>query len=186
MQAALKLVNTYGALKFWAITSAIAVVSVVVLPDLVGDVAASASPGHTLWLALLTLIAIFGVLLPVFALWHHMAQRRFAAWLEDEWPRLLEGGAALDGQTVTLDTPFVRYQAVFSAVLATVSLPSRPYLLNDRRAGVAQASLTILTLVFGWWFAGPDGVVETVKALVGNCRSSQAFTLRQYIDDDGD
>ena len=171
----------YKSTKFWIIVATISGGSMIVLPSLVSDLTASDHLDHPLWSVLLFLIAVFGVTLLPFAIWQQVTRRRFFTWLESQWSNLETGASHPDGYTVSLDTKLVKYQVVFSALLATVSFESRPYVLQDRSAGVAQATFTFLSLIFGWWFLGLEGAVETVKAVTGNVRSSETFTLRQLI-----
>ena len=176
--------NIYGAYKqgkFWVITAAISSASAILLPGAVYGITSSTTPGESFASALILAIAVIGLSLFPFAIWQHIARKRFFAWLDSQWANLETGATHPDGYTVTFDTPLVKYQGVFSAVLATVSFASRPYVLEHRSAGVAQASFTLFSAVFGWWFLGFDGAVETIKAIVGNVRSSQTFTLRQLL-----
>ena len=174
--------GTYKSTKFWIIVAIISGGSLLVLPGLVSDLNASDHSDHPLWLFLLLLLAAFGVTLLPFAIWQQVTKRKFFAWLESQWSNLETGASHPDGYTVSLDTKLVKYQVVFSALLATVSFESRPYVLQDRSAGVAQATFTFLSLIFGWWFFGLEGAVETVRAVTGNVRSSRTFTLRQLIN----
>ena len=171
----------YKSTKFWIIVAAISGGSMLALPGLVSDLNASDHSDHPLFLFLLLLIAAFGITLLPFAIWQQVTKRRFFTWLESQWSNLETGASHPDGYTISLDTQLVKYQVVFSALLATVSFESRPYVLQDRSAGAAQATFTFLSLIFGWWFFGPEGVVETLKAVTGNVRSSRTFTLRQLI-----
>jgi hypothetical protein len=173
--------GTYKQGKFWVIASVISAGSAILLPGLVLNITTSTTPGQSLLLALVLAIAVCGLCLLPFAICQHIARKRFFAWLDSQWTNLETGATHPDGYTVTFDTPLVRYQGVFSAVLATVSFASRPYVLHHRTAGVAQASFTLFSAVFGWWFLGFDGAVETIKAIVGNVRSAQTFTIRQLL-----
>lgn len=181
MTALERVYGTYKQGKFWVIASVISLGSAVLLPGLVAGITRSTTAGESLLRALVLAIAVFGLCLLPFAIRQHIARNRFFAWLDSQWANLETGAAHPDGYTVTFDTPLVRYQVVFSAILATVSFASRPYVLHHRSAGVAQASFTLFSAVFGWWFLGPDGAVGTIKAIVGNVRSSQTFTLRQLL-----
>lgn len=181
-----KLFGTYNQVKFWIISAAISGVAMLALPNIISEISVSNTPGSSLWHALLIVIAVFGIFLLPFAAWQHVSRKNFFAWLEANWSGLEVGVLHPDGYTITLDSPLVRYQAVFSAILASVSFASRPYVIHHRSAGVAQASFTMLSAIFGWWFLGLEGVVQTVKAVAGNLRSSQTFTLRQLSDDQGD
>lgn len=177
--------NIYGAYKrgkFWVIAAVIFAGSAILLPGSVYGITTSTTPGQSLWHALVFAIKVFGLCLLPFAIWQHIARKRFFSWLDSQRPNLETGATHPDGYTVTLDTPLVRYQVVFSALFATVSFASRPYVLHHRSAGLAQASFTLFSAVFGWWyFLGLDGVAETIKAIVGNVRSSQTFTIRQLL-----
>jgi hypothetical protein len=170
--------GAYGTGKFWIITTAISAGSVIALSHATDGWNEPATAASSLFRVLVLVIAAFGVTVLPFAIWQNVARRRFFAWLEEQSHNLAEGATHPDGYRVTWDTEFVRYRVVFSALLATVSFSSKPYVLHHRHSGVAQASFTLLTLVFGWWYFGPDGVVETLKATVGNIRSSDTFTLR--------
>lgn len=173
--------GTYKAGKFWLVAAAISLGSGILLPDLLRSIGTSTTPENSLLGALLIALAIFGVCLLPFAMWQHVARKKFFSWLEGQSALLETGAKHPDGYTVTLDTPLVRYRVVFSALFATVSFTSKPYVLQDRSAGFAQASFTFFSFVFGWWFLGLEGIVETAKAIVGNLRSSEVFTLRQLL-----
>jgi hypothetical protein len=167
--------SIYGAYsqgKFWVIATLISLGSALLL--------FSAFDGTSVNPLFLVLTGIGVCLLP-FAIWQQGARKRFFTWLESQWGNLETGAVHPDGCMITFDTPLVRYKVVFSAFLATVSFASRPYVLQHRSAGVAQASFTIFSFVFGWWFLGPEGVVETISAIFGNLRSSDTFTLRELI-----
>ena len=173
--------GTYKVGKFWLVATAISLGSGLLLPNWLRDIGTSTTPENSLLLALLIALSLFGLCLFPFAVWQHVARKRFFHWLEGQWTTLETGATHPDGYTVTLDTPLVRYQVVFSALFTTVSFASKPYVLQDRSAGFAQASFTLFSFVFGWWFLGPEGIVETAKAIVGNLRSSEVFTLRQLL-----
>jgi len=177
--------GTYKQVKFWIIVIAIAAGSGVTFPLLWIDITSATTPGQTLLSALLIIIATFGLCLLPFASWQHISRKRFFAWLNNQRSNLEKGATHPDGYTITYDTQLLRYQCVFSAIFATVSFASRPYVLQQRSAGAAQASFTIFSLLFGWWFLGPEGAAETIKAIVGNMRSSQNFTLRQLLSKQG-
>jgi hypothetical protein len=91
-----------------------------------------------------------------------------------------------EGYIISLDTKLIQYEAVFSAIFATVSFQSRPYAFEHRGVGVAQISFTVLSAVFGWWFLRPDGVVETSKAIFGNIGHTGVFTLRDLVENSSD
>jgi hypothetical protein len=182
MQALGSLYGAFNIVKFWVISGLITVASALVLPNVLRDISKSSEPGDTLLGALLMLIAVFGVCLLPFALWQHVQRKRFFHWLEANWTSLETGVMHREGYIVSLDTKLIKCKAVFSAILATVSFESRPYAFEHRSAGAAQISFTVLSAVFGWWFLGPDGVVETSKAIHGNMRNKGVFTLRDLVE----
>jgi hypothetical protein len=77
MQALSSLCGEYNIVKFWVISGLITVGSALVLPNALRDLSKSSEPGYTLFLALLVLIAVFGVCLLPFALWQHVQRERF-------------------------------------------------------------------------------------------------------------
>ena len=176
--------SAYGAYntgKFWIVATAISAGSAIMLSNEASSFGDLATPANSLITVLVLAIAAFGVCLLPFAIWQHITRKRFFAWLDEQRMSLDRGAVHADGYTINLDTELVRYQVVFSAFFATVSFSSKPYVLQHRTAGVAQASFTAFTLLFGWWFIGLEGVVETLKALAGNLRSSETFTLRELL-----
>jgi hypothetical protein len=182
MQALSSLYGEYNVGKFWVITGLITVGSASVLPNVLRDISKSSEPGDTLLLTLVMLITVFGVCLLPFALWQHFQRERFFRWLEANWTSLDKGVMHPEGYIISLDTKLIQYEAVFSAILATVSFQSRPYAFEHRSAGAAQISFTVLSAVFGWWFLGPDGVVETSKAILENIGHTGVFTLRDLVE----
>jgi hypothetical protein len=173
--------NIYGAYsqaKFWLLVTLISLVSALLLYS-----AAAKGMGGTedAVSAAMLILALVGTSLFPLAVWQEVARKRFFTWLESQWENLETGAVHPDGYTITLDTPLVRYKVVISAILASVGFASRPYVLQHRSAGVVQASFTVLSFLFGWWFLGPDGVINTISAIYGNLRSSDAFTLRELI-----
>ena len=183
MEQLMKLYDAYTVAKFWVIVGLISLGSLIVLPEALSKTSDIRTPIDGLFQILTILIAFFGLSLPVFAWWHHHARTKFLEWIGSEWSNLESGVKHPDGYMVALDTPLVRYEVVFSALLATVSFSSRPYVLQDRSAGFAQASFTLVSAVFGWWFFGLDGVVNTCKAIIGNMRNAQTFTLREMLSE---
>jgi hypothetical protein len=173
--------GAYGTGKFWLIATAISVGSAIALSHATDGWNDPTTASDSMIRVLILLVSLFGVSILPFAIWQHLARRRFFKWLEEQSTNLDSGAAHPDGYSVTWDTELVRYRVVFSALLATVSFSSKPYVLHHRHSGVAQASFTLLTLIFGWWYFGPEGAVETVKATVGNVRSSDTFTLRGLL-----
>jgi hypothetical protein len=174
--------GAYNIVKFWVIVMAISGFSVICLPAALNDVTSSAVKGAALWISvfLFGLIA-FGIFIFPFALWQHISRKRFFKWLESQWPNLEAGATHPAGYTITYDTPLVRYEVVFSVILATVSFTSRPYVLNHPTTKIVRVSYTLFSLIFGWWFlAGFDGVVGTVKALAGNI-NQKSFTIKQLL-----
>ena len=165
--------------KFWAISGLITVGSMCALPELIDSIADANGISDYLWLSSITVIATFGTCLLPFAIWQKVQRDTFFQWLKENWNELEKGAIHPDGHLITLDTKFVRYDAVFSAILATVSLESRPYVLKSKNAGLANAAYTLLSTIFGWWFMGPDGAVGTVKAIYHNARNKRVFTLRE-------
>ena len=182
MQALNSLYGTFNVTKFWVVSVLITVVSAGVLPSLLAEISQSSEPGDTLLGALLILIAVFGVCLLPFGLWQQVQRKRFFRWLEANWASFETGVMHPEGYVVSLDTKLIQYKVVFSAILATVSFESRPYALEHRSAGAAQITFTVLSAVFGWWFLGLDGVVETSKAIHGNTRNRGVFTLRELVE----
>ena len=175
--------GAYGTGKFWLIATAITTGSGIALSHTTDGWNDPTTVASSMIRVLILFVATFGVLILPFAIWQHVSRRRFFALLEKQSTNLDLGAAHPDGYSVTWDTELVRYRVVFSALLATVSFSSKPYVLHHRHSGVAQASFTLLTLIFGWWYFGAEGAVETVKATVGNIRSSDTFTLRSLIAD---
>jgi hypothetical protein len=183
MEALNSLYGTVNMMKFWGISGLITVVSALVLPSLLTEISKSGDPVNTLLLALLMLIAVFGVCLLPFGLWQHVQRKRFFQWLEANWTSLETGVMHPEGYIISLDTKLIQYKVVFSAILATVSFESRPYAFDHRSAGAAQISFTVLSAVFGWWYLGGlDGVAETSKAIYGNMRNKGVFTLRDLLE----
>ena len=175
--------KTYSQTKFWVIAILVSVVSVLLLPEIWRDLQSSTQPSDTLWKAALLVIALFGVCLLPFAAWHHYQRNKFFTWLRTNWSAIEIGLLHPDGYRLDLDTPLVKYTAVFSAILATVSFESRPFVHAHRGAGSAQVIFSLLTVIFGWWyFGGIDGLVSTTKALASNLRSKDTFTLRQLLE----
>ena len=125
---------------------------------------------------------MFGVCLLPFGIWQHVRRKKFFQWLEDNWTALETGVMHPEGYLISLDTKLVRYKVVFSAILATVSFESRPYVFEHRSAGAAQVSFTVLSAIFGWWFLGLDGIAETSKAIYSNMRNKGVFTLRDLVE----
>jgi len=165
--------------KFWAISCLITVGSMYALPELISSIADADGISDYLWLSLTTVIATAGTCLLPFAIWQKVQRDTFFQWLEENWNELEKGAMHPEGHLITLDTKFVRYDAVFSAILATVSLESRPYVIESKNAGLANAAYTLLSTIFGWWFIGPDGAVGTVKAIYHNALNKRVFTLRE-------
>ena len=175
--------KTYSQTKFWVIAGLVSAASVVLLPEVWRDLQASIQPSDTLWKAALLAIGLFGVCLLPFAAWQQYQRNKFFAWLRANWSAIETGLQHPDGYRIDLDTPLVKYTGVFSAILATVSFESRPFVHAHRGAGRAQVVFTLLTVVFGWWyFGGLDGVVNTAKALASNLRGKNTFTLRQLLE----
>jgi hypothetical protein len=169
-----KVYGTYHDGKFWLITTLISGASAYILFGVLSgpkDILAAVS----------LVFALIGVFLLPFAVYQRLQRKRFFEWLSSQWENLETGARHPDGYLVTFDTPLVRYKLVFSALIATVSFASRPYVSDHSSAGAVQASFTIFSLLFGWWFLGPEGVVETLSAVYGNLRRSDTFTLRELI-----
>lgn len=173
--------GAYSQGKFWVIATLISLGSAFMLFSAAFDENSPGANKDPLSTAIILVVAGVGMCLLPFAIWQQAARKRFFTWLESQWGNLETGAVHPDGYTVTFDTPLVRYKVVFSAILATVSFASRPYVQQNRSAGVAQASFTIFSFLFGWWFLGLEGVVETISAIFGNLRSSDTFTLRELI-----
>lgn len=182
METITKLYRTYSTIKFWMVSSLISIGSALLIPVILPNLISSTDAGETLGLGLCLLIAVFGVGLLPFAIWQHAARKSFFKWLRENWQALDSGVTHPSGYTVTLDTPLITYKAVFSAFVLTVSFESKPYVYQHRSAGSAEFVFTLLTAIFGWWFLGLNGIVETIKAISFNLRTSSTFTLRQLIN----
>jgi hypothetical protein len=174
--------GAYNIVKFWVIVIAISGFSAICLPAGLNEVTSSAVKGDALWISVFLIgLTAFGIFIFPFALWQHIARKRFFNWLESQWSNLEAGATHPAGYTITYDTPLVRYEVVFSVILATVSFTSRPYVLNHPTTKIVRVSYTLFSLIFGWWFlAGFDGVVGTVKALAGNI-NQKSFTIKQLL-----
>ena len=174
--------GAYSIVKFWVIVLAISGISAMYLPIYLNQITSSAMRGYELWIRVLLIgLTTFGIFIFPFALWQHIARKRFFKWLESQWSNLETGAAHPAGYTINYDTPLVRYEVVFSAILFTVSFTSRPYVLNHPTTKILRVSYTLFSLIFGWWFLGGfDGVVGTVKALAGNI-NQKSFTINQLL-----
>jgi hypothetical protein len=174
--------GAYNIVKFWVIVIAISGFSAICLPAGLNEVTSSAAKGDALWISVFLIgLTAFGIFIFPFALWQHIARKRFFNWLESQWSNLEAGATHPAGYTITYDTPLVRYEVVFSVILATVSFTSRPYVLNHPTTKIVRVSYTLFSLIFGWWFlAGFDGVVGTLKALAGNI-NQKSFTIKQLL-----
>ena len=171
--------GTYRRGKFWVVATLISLLSVFLLA---GTAINGLPQDQDFWFVVAVLIlAIPGAFVFPLACWQRVATKRFFKWLEFEWGNLETGAIHPDGYTVTFDTPLVQYKLVISALLASVTLASKPYVQQHRSAGFVQASFTILTLLFGWCYLGLEGVVNSVEAIYGNLRSSHTITLREVI-----
>jgi hypothetical protein len=170
--------GTYSRGKFWVVATLVSLFSVYLL----GHTAINGLGEDRGWFSVAILVlAVPGAFVFPLAVWQHVARERFFTWLASQWENLESGAVHPDGYTVTFDTPLVQYKMVVSALLASVTVPSKPYMQQHRSAGVVQASFTILTFLFGWWFLGLEGVANTVEAIYGNLRSSHTFTIRELI-----
>lgn len=174
--------GAYSIVKFWVIVLAISGFSAIYLPIYLNQVTSSAMKGDELWIRVLLIgLTACGIFIFPFALWQHISRKRFFNWLESQWSNLEAGAAHPAGYTITYDTPLVRYEVVFSAILFTVSFTSRPYVLNHPTTKILRVSYSLFSLIFGWWFLGGfDGVVGTVKALAGNI-NQKSFTIKQLL-----
>ena len=174
--------GAYSIVKFWVIVLVISGLSAMYLPIYLNQVTSSAMRGYELWIRVLLIgLTACGIFIFPFALWQHISRKRFFNWLESQWSNLEAGAAHPAGYTITYDTPLVRYEVVFSAILFTVSFTSRPYVLNHPTTKIVRVSYTLFSLIFGWWFLGGfDGVVGTVKALAGNI-NQKSFTIKQLL-----
>jgi hypothetical protein len=180
METIKSLHGAYSLTKFWVISSLISGFSLIVLPDILRDIINSTDPGSTLWATFFFVLTIFGVCLLPFAIWQHIQRMSFFRWLHDNWESLEGGMIHREGYSVCLDTKPVRYTAVFSIILATVSFESRPYAYEHRTSGIAQILFTLYSGLFGWWYlGGVDGIVSTLKAIHANLSGSSTFTLRE-------
>ncbi len=180
MEAFEKVYGAYHEEKFWLITTLISGASAVILFSALSGRGSIEDQDYILDAVILVFAGI-GVFLLPFAVYQRSQRKRFSEWLISQWGNLETGARHPDGYLVTFDTPLVRYKLVFSALLATVSFASRPYVRDHSSAGAVQASFTIFSLLFGWWFFGLEGGVETLSALYGNLRRSDTFTLRELI-----
>ena len=184
MEILKSLSNTYSLTKFWIITALISGMSVILLPELLNDIKNSTESGNTIWMTFLFIVAVFGICLLPFAVWQHIQRKSFFIWLQSNWDSLEAGVIHPEGYSVNFDTKLIRYTAVFSIVIATISFESRPYVYEHRTAGMAQVLFTLFSAVFGWWyFGGIDGVVSTTKAIHSNLRGSNSFTLRSLLEE---
>ncbi len=174
--------GAYSIVKFWAIVLAISGISAVGFPIYLYQVINTDLKGELFWATLFfVFLTAVGLCIFPFALWQHISRKRFFKWLESQWSNLESGAAHPAGYTITYDTPLVRYEVVFSAILFTVSFTSRPYVLNHPTTKILRVSYTLFSLIFGWWFLGGfDGVVGTVKALAGNI-NQKSFTIKQLL-----
>ena len=174
--------GAYSIVKFWVIVLAISGLSAMYLPIYLNQVTSSAMRGYELWIRVLLIgLTACGIFIFPFALWQHISRKRFFNWLESQWSNLEAGAAHPAGYTITYDTPLVRYEVVFSAILFTVSFTSRPYVLNHPTTKIVRVSYTLFSLIFGWWFLGGlEGVIGTVKALAGNI-NQKSFTIKQLL-----
>lgn len=174
--------GAYNIVKFWVIVMAISGLSAIGFPIYLYQVISTDLKGELFWITLFfVFLTAVGLCIFPFAIWQHMSRKRFFDWLESQWPNLEAGVTHPAGYTVTFDTPLVRYEVVFSAILATVSFTSRPYVLNHPTAKIVRISYTLFSFIFGWWFiAGFDGVIGTVKALAGNI-NQKSFTIKQLL-----
>ena len=184
MEIVKSLSNTFNLTKFWVITALISGASLILLPEILKDISESTESGNTIWMTFLFIVAIFGAGLLPFAVWQHIQRKKFFTWLQSNWDSLEAGVIHPEGYSVNLDTKLIKYSAVFSIVLATVSFESRPYVYEHRTAGIAQVLFTLFSAIFGWWYLGGiDGVVSTIKAIHSNLRGSNAFTLRSLLEE---
>lgn len=174
--------GAYNIVKFWVIVIAISGLSAFGFPIYLYQVISTDLKGELFWVTLFfVFLTAVGLCIFPFALWQHISQKRFFKWLESQWSNLESGATHPAGYTVTFDTPLVRYEVVFSAILATVSFTSRPYVLNHPTTKIVRFSFTLFSFIFGWWFfAGFDGIVGTVKALAGNI-NQKSFTIKQLL-----
>ena len=174
--------GAYSIVKFWVIVLAISGLSAMYLPIYLNQITSSAMRGYELWIRVLLIgLTACGIFIFPFALWQHISRKRFFNWLESQWSNLEAGAAHPGGYTINYDTPLVRYEVVFSAILFTVSFTSRPYVLNHPTTKIVRVSYTLFSLIFGWWFLGGlEGVIGTVKALAGNI-NQKSFTIKQLL-----
>ena len=174
--------GAYNIVKFWVIVIAISGLSAFGFPIYLYQVISTDLNGELFWVTLFfVFLTAVGLCIFPFALWQHISQKRFFKWLESQWSNLESGATHPAGYTVTFDTPLVRYEVVFSAILATVSFTSRPYVLNHPTTKIVRFGFTLFSFIFGWWFfAGFDGIVGTVKALAGNI-NQKSFTIKQLL-----
>ena len=170
-----KIYGAYSQTTFWLLAMLISLCSAYLLGDMAINGLGEKRDAFFL------ILAVAGASVFPLAVWQQVARKRFFTWLESQWENLETGAIHPDGYAVTFDTPLVQYKVVISAILASVAFASRPYVLQHRSAGVVQASFTILSFLFGWWYFGLEGVINTVSAIHGNLRSSDTFTLRELI-----
>jgi hypothetical protein len=193
MEAIRNAYGVYKKAKFYIIVASIGFGSIILLLGFIISLLETKSNTETVTstvdaflYALMAWVGMAGATLPYFVWRESRATKKFFDWLEIEFNNLKRGANHPDGYTVSLDTPLVRYEVVFSAFLATTSFTSRPYVYNDRHSWFAQAMYTMYCLAFGWWFFGFEGIINTVKAISNNLSRKSSFTLRQLIEGVGD
>ena len=178
MEAFKSLYQTYSLTKFWVITTLISTFSVMFFPEVTRNLLGSSAPDETLKFTFILLILSAGVCLLPWAIWQHVQRKKFFNWLSENWTLLNEGTTHPEGYEINLDTKLIKYIAVFSVFLATVTFESRPYAYEHRSAGTAQFLFTVFSGLFGWWYFGHEGLVSTSKAIRNNLGQKNVFTLR--------
>ncbi|MBI4465760.1 MAG: hypothetical protein HY647_13735 [Acidobacteria bacterium] len=94
---------------------------------------------------------------------------RFLSWLIENTSAIQSGGAVYDGVLVNSQTEITQYQAVMSFLIISVKSPSRFYFVGSEPTFATAATLTVISLIFGWWGI-PWGPVYTFQAITSNLR----------------
>ena len=105
----------------------------------------------------------------------------FLIEIKNNTEAIKNGGWVYKGNLITPQTRITQYDLIISAITQTFRVPSRFYIVGEKRSTLIRLLYTACSFMLGWW-AIPTGPFYTLPSLIKNIKGGDQMCVGDLIN----